>query len=95
MPNTSPSGSPTAEGSQFLTNHITISPIDGNWGTTEAARDALAVRLGSAMSPSEATHDPLNILLLDEDGYGSPGIVATRDALLAEGYNVTGDFRGV
>jgi 5'/3'-nucleotidase SurE len=89
VPNTSPSGSPTAEGSQFLTNHITISPIDGNWGTTEAARDALAVRLGSAMSPSEATHDTLNILLLDEDGYGSPGIVATRDALLAEGYNVT------
>ena len=88
VPNTSPSGSPTAEGSQFLTNHITISPIDGNWGATEDARDALAVRLGAAMSPS-AAHDPLNILLLDEDGSGSAGIVATREALLAAGYNVT------
>jgi len=63
--------------------------IDGNWGTTGAARDALAVRLGSAMSPSEATHDPLNILLLNEDGHDSAGINATRDALLAQGYNVT------
>src|SRR5262249_133969 len=50
VPNTSPSGSPTSEGSQFLTNHITISPVDGNWGATEDVRDALAVRLGSTLS---------------------------------------------
>src|SRR5262249_2412977 len=52
VPNPSPSGSPTAEGSQFLTNHITISPVDGNWGATEAVRGDLAVRLGSAMTPT-------------------------------------------
>ena len=89
VPNTSPSGSPTAEGSQFLTNHITISPVDGNWGATEDTRDALAVRLGSAMTPTAGAPGPLNILLIDEDGFGSPGIVATRDSLLAAGYNVT------
>jgi 5'/3'-nucleotidase SurE len=87
--NTAPSGSPTAEGSQFLTNHITISPVDGNWGATEDARDALAVRLGSAINPTAAAPHPLNILLIDEDGHGSAGIVATRDSLLAAGYNVT------
>src|SRR5262249_4017794 len=88
VPNTSPSGSPTSEGSQFLTNHITISPIDGNWGATEDTRDALAVRLGSTLStPASAPH-PLNILLIDEDGVGSPGLAATRDALLAKGYTV-------
>lgn len=89
VPNTSPSGSPTSEGSQFLTNHVTISPVDGNWGATEDARDALAVRLGSAMAPTDGAPQPLDILLLDEDGFGSPGIVATRDALLAAGYDVT------
>jgi 5'/3'-nucleotidase SurE len=89
VPNTSPSGSPTSEGSQFLTNHITISPIDGNWGATEDVRDTLAVRLGSALSTPASAPAPLNILLIDEDGFGSPGIIATRDALLNEGYNVT------
>src|SRR5262249_57243288 len=58
-------------------------------GATEDARDALAVRLGSAMTPTAGAPGPLNILLIDEDGYGSPGIVATRDSLLAAGYNVT------
>ena len=89
VPNTSPSGSPTAEGSQFLNNHITISPIDGNWGATETARDALAVRLGTAIAPIAGAHDPLNILLINEDGHNAPGLAATRDALLAAGYNVT------
>lgn len=89
IPNTSPSGSPTSEGSQFLTNHITISPIDGNWGATEAVRDDLAVRLGSTLTASGSAPEPLNILLVDEDGYGSAGITATRDSLLAAGYNVT------
>lgn len=89
VPNTSPSGNPAAEGSQFLTNHITISPIDGNWGATEDARDSLAVRLGSSINPTTGAPDPLNILLIDEDGYGSAGIVATRDSLLAAGHNVT------
>ncbi|MCA6106393.1 5'/3'-nucleotidase SurE [Bradyrhizobium cenepequi] len=89
VPNTSPSGSPTSEASQFLTNHITISPIDGNWGATEAVRDTLAVRLGSTLTTPADAPTPLNIVLIDEDGYGSPGITATRDSLLAAGYNVT------
>jgi 5'/3'-nucleotidase SurE len=89
IPNNSPSGSPTSEGSQFLTNHITLSPMDGNWGATAVARDDLAVRLGSTMAPTPIAPHALNILLLNEDGYGSPGIVATRDKLLAAGYNVT------
>ena len=89
IPNTSPSGSTTAEGSQFLTNHITISPVDGNWGATKDARDALAVKLGSAMTPIEHAPQPLNILLINEDGANSLGIAATRDALLKAGYNVT------
>lgn len=89
VPNTAPSGSTTAEGSLFLNNHVTISPIDGNWGATDAARDALAARLGSTLPPTGTAHAPLNILLLDEDGHGSAGIVATRDALLAAGYDVT------
>jgi 5'/3'-nucleotidase SurE len=41
------------------------------------------------MTPTPDTSHPLNILLIDEDGFGSPGIVATRDSLLAAGYNVT------
>src|SRR5262245_19917545 len=89
VPNTSSSGSPTSEGSQFLTNHSTISPIDGNWGATEDVRDTLAVRLGSTVSTPGTAPASLNILLIDEDGFGSPGINATRDALLAAGYNVT------
>src|SRR5262249_11332250 len=88
VPNTSPSGSPTAEGSQFLTNHITVSPIDGNWGATESVRSDLAVRLGTVLTPT-AQHAALNILLIDEDGHGSAGITATRNSLLAAGYNVT------
>lgn len=87
--NTSPSGSPTSEGSQFLTNHITISPVDGNWGGSEADRAALAVRLGASLTSSDPTHGPLNILLLNEDGHSAHGLDATRDALLAKGYNVT------
>src|SRR5262249_7852682 len=89
VPNTSPSGSPTSEASQFLTNHITISPIDGNWGATEDVRDTLAVRLGSTLTTPATAPAALDILLIDEDGFGSPGINATRDALLAAGYNVT------
>ena len=86
VPNTAPSGDPTSEGSQFLNNRITLSPIDGNWGAGEAERAALASRL--AAGPALAG-GPLDVLLLNEDGYGAPGITATRDALLARGYNVT------
>src|SRR5262249_60324622 len=85
VPNTSPSGSPTAEGSQFLTNHITISPVDGNWGATEDTRDALAVRLGSAMTPTAGGARPPNHLLIDWGGVGPPPIIAPRASLLAAG----------
>ena len=88
-PNTVPSGSPTAEGSRFLQGYVTVSPVDGNWGSTGADRDALAVRLGGALGAAAPAHGPLDILLLDEDGTGAPGIEATREALLAEGYDVT------
>ncbi|WP_407522889.1 5'/3'-nucleotidase SurE [Methylobacterium oryzisoli] len=87
--NTTPSGSTTSEGSQFISSRITVSPIDGNWGSNAADRAALAARLGSAPSVDQAATGPLNILLLNEDGYGAAGITATRDALLAKGYNVT------
>ena len=90
VPNTSPSGSPTAEGSQFLLNRITVSPIDGNFGATGAARDALAARLaGVNLAGSVPASGPLNVLLLNEDGANAAGINATRDALLARGYSVT------
>ena len=88
IPNTDPSGSPTAEGSQFLNNYVTVSPIDGNWGSTAADRDALAVRLGNTLAANPPAHGPLTIGLLNEDGYGAPGLDATRQALLAQGYNV-------
>ena len=89
VPNTTPSGSATSEASQFLTNHVTISPIDGNWGASEADRDALAVRLGSTLNSTAPAPRALNILLLNEDGIDAPGINATRNALLAQGNNVT------
>ena len=89
VPNTMPSGSATSEASQFLTNHVTISPIDGNWGAAEADRDALAVRLGSTLDSSAPAPRALNILLLNEDGADAPGLAMTRDALLAQGHNVT------
>lgn len=88
-PNTSPSGSPTSEGSQFLTKHITISPIDGNWGATNSVRDDLAVRVGSNLSTPASAPRSLDILLIDEDGHGSAGLTVTRDSLLAAGYDVT------
>ena len=89
VPNTAPSGSATSEASQFLANRVTISPIDGNWGATAASRDALAIRLGSTLDSSAPAPRALNILLLNEDGAGAPGITATRDALLAQGHHVT------
>ncbi|MGU3537701.1 5'/3'-nucleotidase SurE [Methylobacterium sp. A54F] len=90
VPNTSPSGSATAEGAQFLANRITVSPVDGNFGATAAARDALAARLsGVDLAGTAPAGGPLNVLLINEDGIGAPGLNATRDALLARGYGVT------
>ena len=88
IPNAEPSGSPTAEGSLFLNDYVTISPIDGNWGSTASDRDALAVRLGDTLTANPPAHGPLTIGLLNEDGYGAPGLDATRQALLAQGYDV-------
>ncbi len=88
--NTTPSGSTTSEGSQFILNRITVSPVDGEFGATPADRDALAVRLaGVNLAAAAPAHKSLNVLLLNEDGYGAAGITATRNALLAQGYNVT------
>jgi len=87
--NTDPSGNPISEGAQFLTDHITVTPIDGNWTSSESDRATLEARLGSLLDqPAPAAH-PLNIMLVNDDGYQAPGIAAMRDALLAEGHHVT------
>jgi 5'/3'-nucleotidase SurE len=89
IPNTSPSGNPASEGAQFLTGHITVTPIDGNWTSSEGDRAALEARLGDLLGHPAPEAHPLNIMLVNDDGYQAPGIATMRDALLAEGYHVT------
>ena len=84
------SGSPTAEGAQFLLDRITVSAIDGDWGATEADRSALETRLTPALSEGATpNHQPLDIMLVNDDGFAAAGLTAMRDSLLAAGYNVT------
>jgi 5'/3'-nucleotidase SurE len=83
------SGSTTAEGAQFLLNRVTVTPIDGTWGATLNDRAALEARIGPLLDQATPAAQPLNIMLINDDGAQAPGITAVRDALLAKGYNVT------
>ena len=84
------SGDPKTEGAQFLLNRITVSAIDGDWGATQADRSALESRLTPVLAqPSAPAHQPLDIMLVNDDGFAAPGLAAMRDSLLAAGYTVT------
>ena len=89
IPNTTSSGSPTAEGAQFILDRITVSAIDGNWGATEPDRADLEQRIGALLDAPTPQTTPLDILLVNDDGYDAPGIQTARDKLLDAGYNVT------
>lgn len=87
-PNTHPSGDPLSEGSNFLLGNATITALDGNWSAGEATRAAIEQRLEGLATPP-ATAKPLDIMLVNDDGYTAPGLAAVRDALVAAGHQVT------
>lgn len=87
-PNTNPSGDPLSEGSNFLLGNATITALDGNWSAGEATRAAIEQRLEGLATPP-ATAQPLDIMLVNDDGYEAPGLAAVRDALVAAGHHVT------
>lgn len=78
---------PTSEGEQFLSGAITVTPIDGNWSSSETVLQNLSDRFAAA--PANPTVTPLNILITNDDGFDAPGIAVWRDALIADGHNVT------
>lgn len=90
IPQTS-SGNPISEGAQFLDDRITVSAIDGNWTSNEADRASLETRLTDPLldHANTTTTEPLDIMLVNDDGYEAPGLAAVRQALLDAGYNVT------
>jgi broad specificity polyphosphatase/5'/3'-nucleotidase SurE len=89
-PATSSSDNPLSEGAQFLLDRVTFSPIDGNWSADEAVRLDLAARLDGRLGDGTLPKaDPLDILLVNDEGVNAPGIDAMRDALLALGFEVT------
>lgn len=77
---------PLSEGQQFLAGNITVSPIDGNYSADAAVRQALRDRLANA--PSQPA-TPLNILLVNDDGYQGVGIDVLAASLKAAGHQVT------
>ncbi|MFC0407714.1 5'/3'-nucleotidase SurE [Roseomonas elaeocarpi] len=89
VPAAASSGNPLSEGAQFLEGNATITPIDGNWTSTLADRDALEQRLSGLIEQDTAAAAPLKIMLTNDDGYESPGLAAVRQHLLDAGYDVT------
>ena len=90
VPSTDPSGNPISEGSQFVENRLTVSPLDGDWTAPEAVRLGLEGRLDGRLGDGEIPHHgPLDIMLVDEDGIAAPGLAALRDALSDAGFHVT------
>lgn len=83
------SGNTISEGAQFLLDRITVSVIDGNWFSSESDRATLETRLGDVFNEEDNSEDVLDVLLINDDGFDSPGLVAQRDALLEAGHNVT------
>ncbi|PMB25643.1 5'/3'-nucleotidase SurE [Fischerella thermalis] len=76
-----------SEGEQFLTGRITVTPIDGNWSAEADRREAISDRLGElTIFP---VVKPLNILLVNDDGYQAEGIKILYEALVAAGHHVT------
>jgi 5'/3'-nucleotidase SurE len=88
MPNTQPSGDPLSEGSNFLLGNATVTALDGNWSAGASTRLAVEQRLDGLATPP-ATARPLDIMLVNDDGYAAPGLAAVRDALVAAGHHVT------
>ncbi|MEM8720960.1 MAG: 5'/3'-nucleotidase SurE [Cyanobacteria bacterium P01_G01_bin.39] len=83
------SGNAISEGAQFLLDRITVSAIDGNWFSSEADRATLETRLTDVFNDEADSDVSLDILLTNDDGFDSPGLIAQRDALLEAGHNVT------
>ncbi|WP_244329313.1 5'/3'-nucleotidase SurE [Tolypothrix sp. PCC 7910] len=93
--NTLPAGTtpkPFSEGEQFLAGKVTVTPFDGDWGTTPDQRQALSSRLNLAVpgltDEIKPASKPLNILLVNDDGYQAKGIDVIYKALTAAGHNV-------
>jgi 5'/3'-nucleotidase SurE len=78
---------PDSEGQQFLANRITVTPLDGNWSAPEQVRQTLDERIDE--SAEVVSTEPLNILLVNDDGYEAEGIEVMYNALVAAGHNVT------
>ncbi|WP_319421003.1 5'/3'-nucleotidase SurE [Pleurocapsa sp. FMAR1] len=83
------SGNAISEGAQFLLDRITVSAIDGNWFSSESDRATLEARLADVFNEKDDSDVALNILLTNDDGFDSSGLIAQRDALLEAGHNVT------
>ncbi|BAY35300.1 phytase (plasmid) [Nostoc carneum NIES-2107] len=93
--NTLPAGTtpkPFSEGEQFLAGKVTVTPFDGDWGTTPDQRQALGSRLNLKVpgltDEIKPASKPLNILLVNDDGYQAKGIDVIYKALTAAGHNV-------
>ncbi|MEA5504628.1 5'/3'-nucleotidase SurE [Halotia wernerae UHCC 0503] len=83
---------PLSEGEQFLADKVTVTPFDGDWGTTPDQRPKISSRLDltppSLTDPIETASKSLNILLVNDDGYQAKGIDVLYKALTAAGHNV-------
>jgi 5'/3'-nucleotidase SurE len=89
-PNTLPSGDPLSEGAQFLTDRLTVSPIDGNWSATEQQRMDIVARLDGRLGDNiwpDAQY--AKIMLVNDEGANAPGIDVLRNILLELGFHVT------
>ncbi|MEM8673239.1 MAG: 5'/3'-nucleotidase SurE [Cyanobacteria bacterium P01_G01_bin.67] len=83
------SGNAISEGAQFLLDRITVSAIDGNWFSSESERATLEARLTDVFNGEDDSDVALDVLLINDDGFDSLGLIAQRDALLEAGHNVT------
>jgi 5'/3'-nucleotidase SurE len=87
--NTTPSGDPESEGSNFIEGRLTVSVIDGDWTAPPPARDELEDRLLKPLADDKVpVATPIDILLVSEDGL-TPGVRLLRKALIADGHHVS------
>jgi 5'/3'-nucleotidase SurE len=78
---------PNSEGEQFLAGRITVTPLDGSWNTSATTRQALDERVNDGAVVPAAK--PLNIMLVNDDGYQAEGINTLYQGLVAAGHHVT------
>ncbi|MBD2199935.1 MULTISPECIES: 5'/3'-nucleotidase SurE [Calothrix] len=83
---------PFSEGEQFLAGKVTVTPFDGDWGTTPDKRQALSslvnLEVPGLTDEIKPASKALNILLVNDDGYQAKGIDVIYKALTAAGHNV-------